>query len=423
MNLLNKIRSLADCLQDDSIKYDFTSKLIREKRDAILGRFDEIKIITKYINEDNYERNCGLITNILMESEKLFKKEQEYIFRILSTCTLELRETVYSEIIESPLERILSNLRELLAKHTKTNVKRLDFYQNFDILNIWYEKTNSAFQELVQKYNKGVYDKISSIIKLIENFCYQYMSDFVKDNLLLNEKIETENVLKTCNDTIFFLSHLLLFETAYHYIKNEFKSTDDKFSIENIIDSLLKKLEIKSSILEKKYPPLKYIFLINNVYFIQSKIYQKPFNKYVSKSFADNLTKVIEKYISSYLESSWYKVLQVTFNEKDNLVYEQDGKTLKNSSKEIVKKKFATFNETMKLNLKFQQQLQIIETSLEKKLIDSNIEYLTSKYEAMFDKFANSGFTKFKNKYIIYGSKNDVIQDLKLYFMPGSSMK
>jgi hypothetical protein len=44
LNLLNKLRSLAECMQDDYIGYDFTGRLIRERSEKIVHKFDDIKI-------------------------------------------------------------------------------------------------------------------------------------------------------------------------------------------------------------------------------------------------------------------------------------------------------------------------------------------------------------------------------------------
>ena len=86
---------------------------------------------------------------------------------------------------------------------------------------------------------------------------------------------------------------------------------------------------------------------------------------------------------------SWNKVESVTFDEKEIISYESDGKTIKQTSKEIIKKKFNTFNETMKINLKFQQHMQIIDHSLETKIINSNIEHISKKYQGFYEKYAN----------------------------------
>jgi len=74
----------------------------------------------------------------------------------------------------------------------------------------------------------------------------------------------------------------------------------------------------------------------------------------------------------------------------------------------------------MKINLKFQQHIQIIDGSLEKMLISANMEHIAGRYEEFYNKFNNTGFTKFRNKYIVYNSSSDVSQDLKMYFMPDS---
>jgi glutathione peroxidase-family protein len=46
MNLLSKLKSLAECMQDEFIKYNFTKRLIQERSDRIVNKFDDIKINT-----------------------------------------------------------------------------------------------------------------------------------------------------------------------------------------------------------------------------------------------------------------------------------------------------------------------------------------------------------------------------------------
>jgi hypothetical protein len=420
-NLLNKIRSLAECLEDQQIEYNFSEKLIADRSEKILSKFENFKSIQqKVVTDENYERNSGLITNYLIESEKLFTKEKEYLYDLLSPCDMKLKEVVYSQSIQEPLQKILIGLKELTTKHNKSSIKKLDFYTNLDILNIWHERIALHFKNYVLPFNPGLYENLVVSMKSIEAFCLKFIDETFKDILLLNDKFENENVLKSCNELVFFLSNVLSYETAYDFIKKEFLSSGNNFSIESILDSLIKKLESKSTVLEKKYAPLKYIFLINNIFFIKSKLYQKPFVKYIDKNYADSLENCIKNYLKSYLDASWSKIMEVCFNEKDHrnvLIYEIDGKNLKSSTKELIKKKFATFNECMKINLKFQQHMQIIDPNLEKNMIDANIQFIAQNYEEFYTVLANSGFTKFKNKYVLYMSANDVIQDLKLYFM------
>ena len=77
----------------------------------------------------------------------------------------------------------------------------------------------------------------------------------------------------------------------------------------------------------------------------------------------------------------------------------------------------------MKLNLKFQKGIKIIDSSLEKILVQSNIEYVTQKYQEFYEKFSKTDFTKFPQKYIVYNSVNDVVQDLKMYFIDSLTQK
>ena len=72
----------------------------------------------------------------------------------------------------------------------------------------------------------------------------------------------------------------------------------------------------------------------------------------------------------------------------------------------------------MKINLKFQQNVQIVDRDLEKRIIEANIECIVNRYMEVFEKYGGVVFTKFKEKYMVYTSQEDVEQDLKLYFMP-----
>jgi siroheme synthase (precorrin-2 oxidase/ferrochelatase) len=326
-----------------------------------------------------------------------------------------------------PIEKILANLKELASKHNKANVKRIDFYQNLDVLNTWQENILKSYKQLVQPYHSEVFENINTIIKSMETFCFNYTDNFIKEINSMNEKIENENVLRICNDTIFFLSTLLIFEFGFEVIKYEYNSNyQTELTADIFISNLISKLETKSDALVKKYPPLKFIFLINNIYFIQSKISLSPFNKFITKYFTDSLTKNIKTYIESYLKSCWSEVDEVTFSDRENitaLAFEQDGKTLRNSSRELIKKKFAVFNNAMKLHLDRQQRIQIIDRSIENILINENINHVAKRYEEFYNMFGNTGFTRFRNKYIFYNSGSDVTQDLKLYFMPDTVVK
>ena len=60
---------------------------------------------------------------------------------------------------------------------------------------------------------------------------------------------------------------------------------------------------------------------------------------------------------------------------------------------------------------------------MEKIMLQSNIDYISIKYQDFFERFSKVDFTKFPQKYIIYNSVNDVVQDLKMYFTDSLTQK
>jgi hypothetical protein len=315
------------------------------------------------------------------------------------------------------LVKLLHIVKDLVSRHNKGSIKKSDFYQNIDILNIWYENKLNAYMQLVKPFNQDLFIELAGLIDSIENFCANYIDSLIKDIQNSNDKVENENILPITSQTVLFLSKFLLFNVSYKVLKVNLENNSKEFSAEYVIDTLVKKLEAKSLLL--KYIPLRYIFLINNVYFVLSKIYQKPFSNYVSKEYSDQLFKKIKTYLEYYIAACWSKVDEITFNKKDNegiLEQTQGSKVLKNITRETIKKKFATFNEQMNINLKLQQKVKIIDANLEKMLINENINYLAERYQEFYSQFNGSGFTKFRNKYIKYESSADVTQDLKMYF-------
>jgi len=85
-----------------------------------------------------------------------------------------------------------------------------------------------------------------------------------------------------------------------------FKKKGEDFNAELMIDALVARLEHKAHHLEKKYPPLKMIFLINNIFYIHSKVSQKTFSEknFVDEEYCNSLNKKIREYIEKYLTLS-----------------------------------------------------------------------------------------------------------------------
>lgn len=425
LNLLNKIKNLSQCLQDEEINFDFTSNLIKEHSQKICIKIDDIKTnnAKNISNKDSYAKGNGYGPKILTQTAKIFNNEEEYISEILSECQEKLKIKVMKNILEAPLDKIIIILKDICNKHSKfdsSNINSMsyDFFHSLDILNCWKECIEDIYETIVKTYQPEQFEEINQLMNTISTFCIEYVNNFLKGiGVLNNEKIENENVLSITNSTIYFITNFMSFSSSYKAIT---ESNENDLSPQNFISLLIEKIESKSNMLEKKYPPLRCLLLMNNIFFIKSKLTSKVLNGKFSDEYINGLNEKIENYLKEYLTLSWNKVESVTFDEKEIITYESDGKTIKQTTKELIKKKFNTFNETMKINLKFQQHMQIIDHSLETKIINANIEHISKRYQEFYDKYSNIPFTKFKNKYIVYSGQEDVEQDLKLYFMPES---
>ena len=425
LNCLNKIRKLSNVLQDSEINFDFTKNLIKDHSNKICNKIEEIKLNNnndnKNIKKNNnfYIKKSGFMFLILKECEKLFENEKKFINEILSECEEKVRNKTLNKILLNPCELIINYLENLLnfvEKNDDFNTNLNEFIHILDIIEIWLESTFNNFKENIRISNEEEFNEINNIIVKLGEFCIKFIKKFFeKIDKLNNDKIENENVLNITNDTIFFISNLILYPTAYKFLTRKIK---DEITPNNFIKLLLDKIELKSDLLLKKYPPLKFILLINNIFFIISKIENKTIENFFNKKFIQMLYKRIENNIEKYLKSSWNKIDEITFDDKEIIVYENDKKTLKTTSKELIKKKFSVFNETMKLNQKFQQHIQIIDRKIEQKIIEKNIEYVCDRYQKFYDKYSQFDFTKFRNKYLIYNDASEVEQDLRLYFLP-----
>ena len=425
-SLLNKINKLSQCLQDPDINFDFTDNLIKEHSNKICMRINEIKVTSLKNYGQQYSKGIGYIVKILIETSSTFQNEENYINNILNGCTDKLKQKVLSGIIENPIEKIIQSIQDLNNLNKKYDSSSITsgffgFFHSLDILDIWVEKILKIYREIIQKYYKEKFDKINECIIFLGNFCNEYITNFYDKICILNyEKIESENVLNITNDTVFFITNLMNFKIGF---KTLTQSSDIDISPINFLTVLIEKIEEKSVILIKKYPPLKYLLLINNIYYIILRFQSNEFEEYITKAFIDSLKEKIENYIQEYLKCTWNKIDECTFDDKEVIVYENESKNLKATSKELIKKKFSVFNETMKVNLKFQQHIQIIDRSIEQRLIDENIKYLCKRYQEFYDKYNDTGFTRFRNKYIVYMNQGDVEQDLKLYFIPDSPIE
>ena len=422
--LLDKIRKLSVCLQDEKIGFNFTSKFVIDRRQKIKDKIDETTLFSKTLNKQKYEKGSSELIKLLIESIPIYENEEKYIKFIFSECDKSLHEKILKEIMKQPLSQIITLFTKLISNHKRfdnslAHSMPVEYFKNLDVIDLWVQQISEFYYKKLKVINPDEFNTIVDYITRIQQYCIIYINNFLERVKILNdEKIENENLLNITTDTIEFLSALVSYNNAYLVLQQEIKKNNNSIDLSprNFIYILVEQIEEKSKILLKKYPPLKNILLINNLFFIHNRISQQPLSEYFDKNDINKIKEKINLNSKDYLKNTWRKIAEISFNDKNDIVYDKETNELKATSKELIKKRFTTFNEEMKINLKIQQHVQIIDPNIEKLMVKNNISYVCKRYQIILDRYKTINFTRNFDKIVLYKNVQQVEQELKEYF-------
>lgn len=382
-NSLSKIKSLAECLSDERFDYHFTSRLVNERTEYIISKINHKKISiskTLTIQSELNEKGKSLFSVMIYEVIILIKQEKEYIYSILDSCSISIKQSCYSLIID----RAIILLKDMLLEATKQNLSISLFFNFLDLLNSWEEALKNEFIEYVSTYSSNTYNLFNGVIEKINDIEREYIKKFLSDIETLNEKLENENILQLTTKMIYFISKI----TILDFIFTSKTANLVYFTVNSYVKDYITILENKSVVFDKTYSPLRWIFLINNIFFIYQKIKtnQNLLKKYSeSEGIIGSLYEKIISYIDSYTLSCWGKVSDEIRNVKWEV--KENGKTLKSNIKENVKKVFSLINETLNKHCKIQKYLKIIDSLLEKEIISKSSLFIKSEYNSFMEKY------------------------------------
>ena len=422
--LLDKIRKLSVCLQDEKIGFNFTSKFVMDRRQKIKDKIDETTFFSKTLNKQKYEKGSSELIKLLIESIPIYENEEKYIKFIFSECDKTLHDKILKEIMKQPLSQIMTLFTKLISNQKRfdnslAHSMPVEYFKNLDVIDLWVQQISDFYNKKIKVSNPDEFNTLIDYITRIEQFCIIYINNFLERVKILNdEKIENENLLNITTDTIDFLSSLVLYNNAYLVLQQETQKNNNSIDLspKNFIYILIEQIEEKSKILLKKYPPLKNILLINNLFYIHSKISQQPLSEYFDKNDINKIKEKINLNSKDYLKNTWRKIAEISFSDKNDIAYDKETNELKATSKELIKKRFITFNEEMKINLKVQQHIQIIDKNIEKLMVKNNISYVCKRYQIILDRYKNINFTRNLDKIVLYKNVQQVEQELKEYF-------
>ena len=175
LNLLNKIRKLSICLQDEKIGFNFTTKFVSERKQKIKDKIDEMIVFSKTLNKQRYEKGTSELSKILLESINIYENEEKYIKFIFAECEPALHEKTLREIMKQPLNQILNLFAKLILNHKKyddslAHSMPMDYFMNLDIVDLWIEKISNFYNSKIKNSNPDEYKSIISYISKINKF-------------------------------------------------------------------------------------------------------------------------------------------------------------------------------------------------------------------------------------------------------------
>eukprot|EP00051_Salpingoeca_urceolata_P010560 m.129386 g.129386 ORF g.129386 m.129386 type:complete len:699 (+) comp16759_c0_seq6:497-2593(+) len=190
-------------------------------------------------------------------------------------------------------------------------------------------------------------------------------------------------------------------------------ATSDKFLarwIALVLLQLCANLSRKAKAYESQ--PLSSIFLINNYDYIMRTILQSGFADLVQQQeqeFQANYRQRIETQRQMYRQHTWAKI-------DEFVVIEPIEGTLSKRDREVIKEKYAGFNQEFEDVIREQQQYSIPNEELREELRRANLEYIVPRYKQFDLTYRHSGFTsKNPQKYLRF-TPDEVMEQLGLLF-------
>ena len=184
-NVLDKIKKLSVCLQDEKIGFNFTSKFVVERRQKIKDKIDEATLFSKTLNKQKYEKGSSELIKLLIESISIYENEEKYIKFIFSECDKSLQEKILREIMKQPLGQIKTLFSKLISNH-----KRFDYslahsmpvecFKNLDVIDLWIQQISVFYNNKIKISNPEEFNAIVEYISRIKKFCLIYISNFLK---------------------------------------------------------------------------------------------------------------------------------------------------------------------------------------------------------------------------------------------------
>ncbi|XP_022916884.2 exocyst complex component 7 [Onthophagus taurus] len=325
---------------------------------------------------------------------------------------------VFELIVKEALDSIVQD-GENIAARAKRSISRHDFSSVLVIFPILKQliALKPKFERTVEECDARIKAKFDSILHTLHSTGVKALEDFI-------ESLRTDSVTQLPPDgtvheltsnVLMFLEQLLEYTETIGKVLSQDPSYDlqyDKaktsnknkvllgFYIKKVLVQLNHTLYSKSE--QYSDPALKAIFrLNNNNYVLKSLQRSNLLELYLiaEPGCEDFYYKTIQDQKNQYSTQSWSKLLNY-ISIKDCPINIQHGDKLKDKERAFIKEKFAGFNKEIEDVVKVQRGYSIPDVQLRESLKRDNKELILPKYNAFYNYFEGTSFTKNPDKYI-----------------------
>ena len=163
-----------------------------------------------------------------------------------------------------------------------------------------------------------------------------------------------------------------------------------------VIVAVHTQLESRARPLAAKAPALAELFLANNVAYMTSIVTRTPLlASALGEEWVERQEGEVERHCDALVEATFGAV-----GDALNDLYGLDPGSLSTKDRERVKDKFRAFNEALEAHSQVMPQWSAPDEELRGRLRDKVMERVLKPYLVLFTQYADSSFTKFKEKYV-----------------------
>jgi exocyst complex protein 7 len=287
-----------------------------------------------------------------------------------------------------------------------------------DVLECFNNKLKPEFKKVLEDTVHA-----SDVMKLSQTFHKNIVKSLVQyiDEIKTNqiEVFPDGAVHQATTNAIGFLKKLLDYASIEDILSEIYKKkiVDNTMSVvQRYAYELLQSVEhnIAAKTREYKNSDLACVFVLNNHYYIYSKLQQEPkFQKLIAKQQIEKYKSLYERDAEKYIQTTWSKVF-TNFIDSENKIVPKKGKYGRKARREL-KKRLSNFN-TMFLDIYHtQRSYSLFNLELKEMVRKMTVDAVLPKYTEFVKKYCSIPFTKRHLSYYLSFEESS-LQDMMLRF-------